>query len=112
MQYILLINVSPEGLDAIERDPLLPLKIDQNVEMPGASALGIYGVLGPYDYVAILEAPDNDVAARWSLTFGSRLKANVTTMPAVPMSHFDHGREEAMAESVEQPVGSEPVGRA
>ncbi len=105
MQYILLVNVSPQGLDAIERDPLLPLKIDQSVVMPGASALGIYGVLGPYDYVAILEAPDNDVAARWSLAFGSRIQGNVTTMPAVPISHFDHGREAALEESIEQPIG-------
>lgn len=107
MQYILLVNVSPEGLDAIERDPLLPLKIDQSVEMAGASALGIYGVLGPYDYVAILEAPDNDVAARWSLAFGSRIQGNVTTMPAVPISHFDQGLEKARSESAEQPIGGQ-----
>ena len=104
MQYILLINVSPEGLEAIERDPLLPLKIDQSVEMPGVAALGIYGVLGPYDYVAILDAPDNDAAARWSVVFGSRLKANVTTMPAVPMSHFEADAAPLTA-AAEQPVG-------
>lgn len=104
MQYILLINMSPEGLGAIERDPLLPLQVEQSVEMPGVAALGIYGVLGPYDYVAILDAPDNDTAARWSVVFGSRLKANVTTMPAVPMSHFE-AESEPLAATAEQPIG-------
>ena len=105
MQYILLINVAPEGMRAIEDDPMLPLKVDRGVVVPGVTALGIYGVLGPYDYVAILEAPNNDSAARWSVAFGSRMQAKVTTMPAVPISHFTEPGGSGGRESAEQTIG-------
>ena len=107
MQYILLINLSPESASAVVDDPLLPLKVDRSVIIPGVTALGVYGVLGPYDYVAILEAPDNDAAARWSLTFGSRIKASVTTMPAVPISHFGEDQGGNGRESAEQTIGGQ-----
>lgn len=89
MQYILLIRLTPEGLDLVQGNARHPLEADGAVSVRGATALGIYGVLGPYDYVAILEAPDNDAAARWSVEFGAALRAEITTMPAVPISHFD-----------------------
>ena len=88
MQYILLVRLSPEGIDATLDNPRAPLEAERSVSMPDVSALGIYAVLGPYDFVAIIDAPDNDAAARWSIAFSSRIRGEITTMPAVPISHL------------------------
>ncbi len=88
MQYIVLVRLSAEGIDATVENPRAPLEAERDVSVPGVSALGIYAVLGPYDFTAIIDAPDNDAAARWSLAFAARIRGEITTMPAVPISHL------------------------
>ena len=88
MQYILLVRLWPEGIDAVLDNPRAPLDAEREVSMPDVSALGIYAVLGAHDFVAIIDAPDNDAAARWSIAFGARIRGEITTMPAVPISHL------------------------
>ncbi len=89
MQYISLVRLSPEGLDLVRANPREPLIAEQSVSVAEVTPLGIYAVLGHYDYVAIIEAPDNDAVARWSVEFGARIRAEITTMPAVPISHME-----------------------
>ena len=47
--------------------------------------MGLYGVLGEYDFVTLIEAPDNEAAARFSLEFGVRVGVHVPTLPAIPI---------------------------
>ncbi len=49
----------------------------------------LYGVLGDYDFVTILEAPDNEAAARFSLELGAESGAHIQTLPAVPIGSFE-----------------------
>jgi len=88
MQYILLVRLSPEGIDATAENPHALLDAERSVSVPGVSPLGIYAVLGPYDFTAIIDAPDNDAAARWSIAFSAKIRGEITTMPAVPISHL------------------------
>lgn len=88
MQYILLVRLSPEGIDRTVSNPRAPLEAERRVNVANVSALGIYAVLGPYDFTAIIDAPDNDAAARWSIAFAAEIRGQVTTMPAVPISHL------------------------
>ncbi len=43
-----------------------------------------YAVLGPYDFVSILEAPDNRTIARVSAELASRGSVRIRTLPAMP----------------------------
>ena len=104
MQYILLVRLTPEGLDATLENPRAPLEAERGVSIAEVKALGIYAVLGPYDFTAIIDAPDNDAAARWSIAFGAKIRGEVTTMPAVPISHLE-GHEG----SVEPEAAAEPL---
>ena len=101
MQYILLVRLSTEGIDQTLANPQAPLDAERGVMVPGVSALGIYAVLGPYDFTCIIDAPDNDAAARWSIAFAGRIRGEITTMPAVPISHLQErgGIEEFEATS-------------
>ncbi len=104
MQYILLIRLAPEGLDATLANPRAPLDAERSIAVPGVSALGIYAVLGPYDFTAIIDAPDNDAAARWSIAFGAKIRGEITTMPAVPISHLQDRGGAVETEQTSEPL--------
>ncbi|MEK6589574.1 MAG: GYD domain-containing protein, partial [Nitrospinota bacterium] len=45
-------------------------------------------VLGPYDFVNIVEAPDNDTIMRMSVELGARGSVELLTMPAMAVEEF------------------------
>lgn len=69
------------------------LQAENQLEVEGVQCLGTYGVLGRYDFVTIIEAPDNDAVARFSLELGVRAGVHIETLPAVPVGHFHHRDE-------------------
>ena len=56
--------------------------------LPGARSWPQYAVLGPYDFVTILEAPDNETVAHLSVDLASRGTVRIKTLPAVPLESF------------------------
>jgi uncharacterized protein with GYD domain len=71
--------------------------------------MGLYGVLGEYDFVTLIEAPDNEAAARFSLEFGVRVGVHVPTLPAIPIGRLDsRERDRAPAVRAERGVGDDP----
>ena len=88
--YFLLITLTPEGRAASFEDPGRLLRIERETEQPGVECLGLYGVLGHYDFVSMVEADDNEAIAQFSLEYGVRAGAHVETLPAVPISRFEH----------------------
>ncbi len=104
MQYIVLVRLWPEGIDATVDNPQAPLDAERRVSVPDVSALGIYAVLGPYDFTAIIDAPDNDAAARWSIAFAAEIRGEITTMPAVPISHLGDQSRESDIDQVSEPL--------
>jgi uncharacterized protein with GYD domain len=85
-QYVLLLTLDADGRAAMTADANSLAKAAAACERPAVQCLGLYGVLGRFDFVAILDAPDNDDAARFSLELGHRAGAQVETLPAVPIS--------------------------
>jgi uncharacterized protein with GYD domain len=47
-----------------------------------------YAVLGPYDFVNIVDAPDNATMMRVSAELASRGSVKMLTMSAMPMDDF------------------------
>ena len=84
--YILLISLSQEGQKAVLNNPDFIAQAAADVHVNDVTGLGLYAVLGPYDFVGIIQAPDNESAARYSLRLGVRAEADITTLPAVPIS--------------------------
>ena len=73
--YILLLTLTPEGRDKMLADPDNLMAAMQDIDITDTSVLGSYAVLGAYDFVTILRAPDNDAAARFSMELGVRAGA-------------------------------------
>jgi uncharacterized protein with GYD domain len=44
-----------------------------------------WAVLGPYDFINVVEAPDNETIARLSLSLSARGTVQFLTMPAIPI---------------------------
>ena len=111
--YILLLTLTPEGRETMLDDPDSLLHAVETIEVPDVDTLGLYGVLGDYDFVSILTAPDNESAARFSIELGVRAGAHVTTLPAIPVSRLrapQERRPRALDETeVIPPVGDPPV---
>ena len=87
--YILLLTLTPGGREQTLQDPESVLRMEESIDVPGIQVLGMYGVLGNYDFVSIVEAPDNEAIARFSLDLGVRAGVHVTTLPAIPVTRLD-----------------------
>ena len=111
--YILLLTLTPEGREKMLNDPDSLLLAVESIEVSEVYTLGLYGVLGDYDFVNILTAPDNESAARFSIELGVRLGVHVTTLPAIPVSRMrapHERRPRAYDETgVVPPAGDAPV---
>ena len=54
----------------------------------GVRILQQYAVLGPYDFVNILDAPNNEAISKVAVELGSRGTVQTTTLPAMPVEDF------------------------
>ena len=54
----------------------------------GIRVVAQYAVLGPYDFVTVIEAPDNETVAKVSVELGARGSVQMMTMPAIPVDSF------------------------
>ena len=87
--YIQLLTLTLEGRAKMIEDPELLLRARDEIAVRGVEMLGQYGVLGDYDFVCIVEAPDNDAVARFSLELGVKAGAHIATLPAIPLGRFE-----------------------
>jgi uncharacterized protein with GYD domain len=62
--------------------------VNKEIEKLGAKVTAQYATLGLYDFVNIVEAPDNATIARVSATLGARGSVRLLTLPAIPVPEF------------------------
>lgn len=86
--YVLLSTLTDEGRKTVKHRPERIQEVNREIETWGAKVVAQYAVLGPYDFVNIVEAPDNETIARVSLELGSRGTIQITTLPAFPVEQF------------------------
>ena len=87
--YIQLLVLTPDGREKALQDTESLLRAQHDILMSGVQVLGVYGVLGQYDFVNIVEAPDNEAIARFSLELGVRAGVSITTLPAIPIGRLE-----------------------
>ncbi|MDP6453341.1 MAG: GYD domain-containing protein [SAR202 cluster bacterium] len=87
--YILLLTFTPEGRERMVQDPDCVQRAVEMISIPDTETLGLYAVLGEYDFVNILTAPNNETAARFSMELGVLAGVHVTTMAAIPVARLE-----------------------
>ncbi len=86
--YILLSNLTDEGWKTIKEKPERIKEVNKELEAFGVRVINQYAVLGPYDFVNIVEAPDNKTISRVSIELGSRGTVKIVSIPAFPIDEF------------------------
>lgn len=86
--YVMLSTLTDDGRETIQERPERIVEVNREVEAMGARVLHQWAVLGPYDFVNIVEAPDNETIARISVALSSRGTVQFLTMPAIPLDAF------------------------
>ena len=86
--YVLLSTLTSKGRETVKERPERIKEVNKEVEALGAKILAQYAVLGPYDFVTIIEAPDNETVARISVELGSRGTVQIMSLPAIPIDEF------------------------
>ena len=87
-KYILLSKVTESGRKSLKTKPERIKEVNEEIEAFGVKVLEQYAVLGPYDFVNIVEAPDIESIFKMSIELGSRGSVEITSMPALTIDEF------------------------
>jgi uncharacterized protein with GYD domain len=86
--YILLSNLTDEGWKTVRERPERIKEVNRELEAFGVRVIKQYAVLGPYDFVNIVEAPNNETIAKVSIELGFRGTIKIMSMAAIPIDEF------------------------
>ncbi|HEX9665396.1 MAG TPA: GYD domain-containing protein [Thermodesulfobacteriota bacterium] len=86
--YILLSKLTPDGRRTIKERPGRIIEVDKEIEKMGARVVQQYATLGPYDFVNIVEAPNNETISKVSVDLCARGTVEIMTLAAIPINTF------------------------
>ena len=89
--YVMLTTLTDEGRKTIKQNPERIKEVNKEVEGMGAKILAQYALLGPYDFVNILEAPNNEAITKVAIELGARGTLGTLTMAAMTLDEFIKG---------------------
>jgi len=86
--YIMMCTLTPDGVQTVKNNPKRILEVNQEVEQLGAKVEAQWATLGEFDFISIVQAPDEKTMARVSLELGSRGTGRYETLAAIPIDDF------------------------
>ena len=86
--YVMLTTLTDEGRKTLKSNPQRLQEVNKEVEAMGVKILSQYAVLGPYDFINILEAPDNKTVARVAVELGARGTLHTITLAAMTVDEL------------------------
>jgi uncharacterized protein with GYD domain len=84
----MLSTLTDEGRKTVKMRPERIKEVNDEIEKMGAKVLEQYAVLGEYDFVNILEAPDNETISKVSIELGARGTIQLVTLAAMPIDEL------------------------
>jgi uncharacterized protein with GYD domain len=83
--FILLGTLTEDGAERLRQHPEWIEEVNREMEKMGVTLIAQYAVLGPYDLVTLVDAPDNRSVIRVSSELSLKGSIKVTSMPAMPV---------------------------
>ena len=86
--YVVLSKLTDEGRKTLKLRPDRLKEVNEEIEAMGASVMLQYALLGEYDFLNILEAPNAKTVVKIMVELGSRGTLETTTFEALPIDEF------------------------
>jgi uncharacterized protein with GYD domain len=86
--YLMLTTLTEQGVQTLKSNPARLREVNRDVEELGARVLHQWASLGEYDFVNIVEAPDDLTIARVSIAIGARGSAKLESLPLVDVDRL------------------------
>jgi uncharacterized protein with GYD domain len=86
--YLMLTRLTEKGVQTLHANPSRLREVNRDVEEMGGKVLHQWAALGEYDFVNIVEAPDDLTVAKISLALGARGSANLESLPLIPVDEL------------------------
>jgi len=87
----MLTTLTDEGRKTITENPGRIKEVNKEVEAMGAKVIAQYALLGPYDFINIIEAPSNEAVSKVAVSLGARGTLQTMTMAAMDVDEFIRG---------------------
>lgn len=82
--YVMLASWTDQGMHAIEESPRRIDTARKTLEEMGGHIMSVYMTMGEYDLILTYDAPDDAVAARFTLMLGKLGNVRTKSMKAFP----------------------------
>ena len=89
--HVMLTTLTDEGRKTVKENPERIREVNKEVEAMGVKILAQYALLGPYDFVNILDVPDSEIVFKVAIELGARGTLQTMTMAAMTMDDFIKG---------------------
>jgi uncharacterized protein with GYD domain len=86
--FVMLTNLTPEGVQTLKSNPKRVQEVNKEVEQLGVTVKEQWATLGQYDFITIIEAPDEKTMAKVSVELGSRGTMKSQSLPAIPIEEL------------------------
>ena len=86
--YVIMSTLTDEGRRTIKHKPERIMEVNKEIEAMGVKVQKQFALLGQYDFLNIVEAPDNETVMKMSVEIGSRGSVHMMTLPAIPVEEF------------------------
>ncbi|HEY7604664.1 MAG TPA: GYD domain-containing protein [Gaiellaceae bacterium] len=82
-KYVMLTTLTAKGVQTLQAHPERLKEVNRDVEELGAKVLHQWGMIGAYDFLNIVEAPDAETVAKVSVALGARGSAKLQTFELI-----------------------------
>ena len=86
--YMVKSRLTDEGAKTLKENPERSKEVNEELEKMGVKVLEQYVVLGDFDFLNILDAPDNETIAKAMLELASRGSIRTQTVPLIKIEDF------------------------
>jgi len=86
--YVMLSTLGPDGAARLRDNPQRLKEVNAELEAMGVTVLHQFALLGPHDFLNILEAPDELTMARVATALGARGTLKTLTLTAIDIDSY------------------------
>jgi uncharacterized protein with GYD domain len=83
--YAMLTTLGPDGWETLRQNPERINAVRSEVEALGLKVVCQYALMGQYDFLNVIEAPDEQAMAKAAIMLAARGTMRTTTMQAIPV---------------------------